>query len=168
MALPFAADRFDVAVMALVIFFVSDPAKAVAEMARAVCPGGTIATYGWDILGGGFPHEPIQAEMRAMGIMPTLPPRPEASRMETLRNLWTGAGLDAVETREITVQRTFSDVDDFWMSNLIGSSIASAVAAMDPRDVELLKTRVRRRLPSDAVGRISCDARANAIRGRVP
>ena len=41
--------------MALVIFFVPDPAKGVAEMARVVCPGGTVATYAWDMLGGGFP-----------------------------------------------------------------------------------------------------------------
>jgi ubiquinone/menaquinone biosynthesis C-methylase UbiE len=39
MALPFEADRFDAAVMALVLFFVPDPAKGVAEMARVVCPG---------------------------------------------------------------------------------------------------------------------------------
>ena len=42
MALPFPSDTFDVAVMALVIFFVPDPAKGVAEMARVVCPGGTV------------------------------------------------------------------------------------------------------------------------------
>src|ERR1700736_6656595 len=114
MALPFPEDRFDAAVMALAIFFVSDPAKGVAEMVRVVCPGGTVATYVWDILGGGFPHEPIQAEMRAMGITPTLPPSAAASRMEALRYLWTGARLDAVETREIAVQRTFADFEDFW------------------------------------------------------
>jgi ubiquinone/menaquinone biosynthesis C-methylase UbiE len=168
MALPFSGDRFDAAVMALVLFFVSDPAKGVAEMVRVVRPGGMVATYVWDLLGGGFPHEPIQAEMRAMGVTPTLPPSAGASRMEALRDLWTGARLDAVETREITVQRTFADFDDFWTSNLVGSSIASAVAAMGSSDVELLKTRVRRRLPTDAARRISCDARANAIKGRVP
>ena len=54
--------------MALVIFFVPNPAKGVAEMARVVCPGGTVATYAWDMMGGGFPLEPIQAEMRAMGL----------------------------------------------------------------------------------------------------
>ncbi|MGZ8259836.1 MAG: class I SAM-dependent methyltransferase, partial [Caldimonas sp.] len=36
MALPWADDAFDAAVMALVIFFVADPAKSVAEMARVV------------------------------------------------------------------------------------------------------------------------------------
>src|SRR5262249_42969057 len=38
MAVPFGDDSFDAAVMPLVIFFVPDPAKGVAEMARVVCP----------------------------------------------------------------------------------------------------------------------------------
>src|SRR6266536_2208529 len=59
MALPFASGRFDAAVMALVIFFVPDPAKGVAEMARVVRPGGIVASYAWDILGGGFPFHPV-------------------------------------------------------------------------------------------------------------
>ena len=99
MALPFSEDRFDAAVMALVIFFVPDPAKGVAEMARVVCPGGTVATYAWDMLGGGFPQEPIQAEMRAMGLTPLRPPSSDASRIEALQDLWTDAGLEVVETR---------------------------------------------------------------------
>ena len=45
MALPFSTNSFDAAVMALVIFFVPDPAKGVAEMVRVVGPGGTVATY---------------------------------------------------------------------------------------------------------------------------
>src|SRR5262245_17128133 len=36
MALPFPADRFDAAVMALVLVFVPEPAKGVAEMLRVV------------------------------------------------------------------------------------------------------------------------------------
>src|SRR5688572_8053757 len=44
-ALPFPDGSFDVALMALVISFVSDPAKAVSEMARVVRPGGVVATY---------------------------------------------------------------------------------------------------------------------------
>src|SRR5262245_5345336 len=110
MALPFPADRFDAATMALVLVFVPDPAKGVAEMVRVVRPGGMVATYMWDMLGGGFPLDPILIELRAMGLTPPpRPPRMEASRMEALRDLWTGAGLEAVETREISVQRTFKD-----------------------------------------------------------
>jgi ubiquinone/menaquinone biosynthesis C-methylase UbiE len=43
MALPFAAHTFDAAVMALVIFFVPDPARGLAEMVRVVAPGGLVA-----------------------------------------------------------------------------------------------------------------------------
>jgi ubiquinone/menaquinone biosynthesis C-methylase UbiE len=167
MALPFSADRFDAAVMALVIFFVPVPAKAIAEMVRVVSPGGMVATYAWDMLGGGFPQEPILAEMRAMGLTPVRPPQMGASRMEALRHLWTGAGLEAVETREIAVQRTFADFDDFWTTNLKGPSVAPTIAAMNSADVESLKARVRACLPADAAGRITCDARANAIKGRL-
>ena len=80
MALPFDANRFDAAVMALVIFFVPDPVKGVAEMARVVCPGGTVAAYAWDIENGGFPFQPIQSELRALGFTQPLPPSVEARR----------------------------------------------------------------------------------------
>ena len=168
MALPFSEDRFDAAVMALVIFFVPDPAKGVAEMVRVVCPGGTVAAYAWDMLGGGFPLEPIRAEMRAMGVSPLMPPSADASRMDALRELWTSAGLEAVETREITVQRTYADFAEFWTTSMLGSSVGPTVAAMASGDVELLKTRVRARLPADAAGRITYSGRANAVKGRVP
>ena len=55
MALPFPDDAFDAAVMPLVIFFVPDPPKGVAEMARVVRPGGVVTAYGWDLFDGGFP-----------------------------------------------------------------------------------------------------------------
>jgi SAM-dependent methyltransferase len=160
-------DRFDAAIMALVIFFVPDPAKGVAEMVRVVAPGGTVATYAWDMLGGGFPGEPIHAEMRAMGLTPLLSPSAGASRIETLRELWTGSGLDAVETREIAVERNFTDFDEFWTINLMSPNMGPAVAAMARGDAERLKAGVRARLPADAAGRITYAARANAAKGRM-
>jgi ubiquinone/menaquinone biosynthesis C-methylase UbiE len=168
MALPFPAGKFDAAVMALVLIFVPDPAKGVAEMVRAVRPGGTVATYMWDMLGGGFPLDPVLAEMRAMGLVPLRPPRMEASRMEALRGLWADAGLEGVETREITVQRTFANFDDFWMTKLKFPSVAPVVAEMAAGDVETLKGRVRAAMPADADGRITYGARAHAIKGYRP
>ena len=168
MALPFSKGSFDAAVMALVIFFVPDPAKGVAELVRVVRRGGTVSTYAWDVLNGGSPSEPIQAEIRAMGIATLLPPSASASRMEELRNLWTNAGLGAIETRVISVQRTFADFDDFWATNLLGSSVRPTIAAMSSGEVEQLKRRMRARLLPDAAGRITHGARANAIKGCAP
>jgi SAM-dependent methyltransferase len=168
MALSFSRDTFDAAVMALVIFFVPDPVKGVAEMARVVRPGGTVAAYAWDVLGGGFPLEPIWAELRAMGLEPVLPPSAQASRMDALRNLWTGARLHEVETREITVNRTFVDFEDFWTISFQAPGLRSIRAGMSAGDVERLMAGVRARLPADGAGRITCSARANAAKGRVP
>src|SRR3954453_19563761 len=167
-ALPFADDRFGAAAMALVIFFVPEPAKGVAEMARVVRPGGLVASYAWDIEGGGFPAEPILAELRAMGFPPIRPPSFTAARMENLRALWGGAGLDNIATREITVQRTFADFEDFWTTTLLGASLKAAVATMTAEQVATLKARVRMSLAADHSGPIPTSARANAIRGRVP
>src|SRR5438046_2817738 len=147
MALPFAADRFDAAVMALVIFFVPEPAKGLAEMVRVVAPGGTIAAYAWDMLGGGYPGEVIRAELREFGLNPPLPPSVGASRIDTLRALWTGAGLDALEAREITVQRSFADFDEFWAITSLAAAIGSLVAAVPTSGVHRPKARVRERLP---------------------
>ena len=168
MALPFPDDVFDAAVMPLVIFFVPDPAKGVAEMARVVCPGGIVTAYAWDMVGDGFPYEALHVEMREMGIAVPTPPSPDASRIEAMRDLWTGAGLDSVETREITVQRTFNDFDDYWTTILGGPSVGPHLAAMASDALALLCARMRACLPPDATGRITYCARANAVKGRVP
>ncbi len=167
-ALPFPEDAFDAAVMALVIFFVPDAGRGVAEMARVVGPGGSVSAYAWDMVGGGFPYAVLQAEMRGMGIPVPTPPNPDASRMGALRDLWAGAGLEAVETREISVRRTFADFGDFWSTILGGPSVGPKLAAMAAGDIAVLQERVRARLPADASGSITYGARANAVKGRVP
>ena len=166
-ALPFDDASFDAAVMALVIFFVPDPVQGVAEMARVVRPGGSVSAYAWDITDGGFPFEPIYAEIRAAGLKPMLPPSVEASRVEALRDLWSGAGLANVEGRQITVQRTFASFDDFWATAASGSAIRPILATLTDVDVEALKARVCARLPAAADGSVTFASRANAIKGRV-
>ncbi len=168
MALPFSDDSFDVAVMALAIYFVPDPAKGVAEMARVVRPRGQIAAFVWDVVGGKATATPIQSEMVAMGYTPSRQPSAHASRIEALHELWVDAGLDAIETREIDVQRTFEDFDDFWTTTLLIPVLRPTFAAMPSKDRKILKARVRERLPADATGRITYEARANAVKGRMP
>lgn len=168
MALPFPTASFDAAVMALVLVFVPDPSKAVAELARVVVPGGLVATYMWDMLGGGFPLDPIVDEMNAMGLSPTRPPHMEASTLAALQDLWRAAGLEQIESREITVQRTFRDLDEFWTLETKSPSLAPVVAAMPAADIATLKQRLSTHLPVDSDGRITWSGRAHAISGRKP
>jgi SAM-dependent methyltransferase len=167
MALPFEADRFDAAVMALVIFFVADPTKGVGEMVRVVRPGGLVGAYAWDFMGGGFPFHPVQEALRAIGIPPLRPPSAGAERMDVLLDLWRDAGLKSIETREIVVQRTFADFQDFWDSSTITGSMRPTVSGLSESQLAALQERLRAALPPGLDGRISSPARANAIKGRV-
>jgi len=167
MALPFTDDAFDAAVMPLVIFFVPEPARGVAEMARVVRRGGVVAAYAWDMPGGGFPYEALWSELHAAAMPVPMPPSPDASSLDAMRNLWTGAGLIEVETRELTVQRTYADFDDYWTTILGGPSVGPTLKAMDAQKIQHLKARMRERLPRNDAGRITYSARANAVKGRM-
>lgn len=165
MSLPFPDRSFDAAVMPLVITFVPDPAKGVAEMVRVVAPGGMVSAYMWDMDGGGFPYAVLHEEMRAVGGAVSTPPSPDASRPDVMHKLWADAGLQAIEARQITVQRTFASFDDYWATILGGPSVGPGLKAMAPEVIAQLQAHLRTRLPADASGHITCAARANAIKG---
>jgi hypothetical protein len=99
---------------------------------------------------------------------PPMPPSADASRMQVLHELWSGAGLEAVETREIAVQRHFADFDEYWAIISIAAGVRPLLAAMAPGEIDQLKVGLRARLDHDAGGRITYRARANAVKGRVP
>lgn len=168
MALPLPDDGFDVAVMPLVIFFVPEPAQGVAEMVRAVRPGGLVAAYAWDMPGGGFPYNTLRADLEASGLAVPKPPNPEASSIQAMEALWKDAGLEDVRTQPITVQRSFAGIDDYWTTVCGAPSVGGLIASMTPERQAALKERLRARLAPDASGRITLSARANAVSGRVP
>ena len=88
--------------------------------------------------------------------------------MDALRDLWSGAGLEQIDTREIVVQRTFASFEEFWAINLKGSSVGPTVAKMTPVEALRLKEGTRERMAAAADGRVTTSGRANAIKGRVP
>lgn len=167
MALPFPDKAFDVAVMPLVIFFVPDPGKGVAEMARVVSAGGLVAAYAWDMAGRGFPYETLRDELRAMNLPVPQAPSEDASRLDVMHDLWTRAGLDAIETRAITVSRTYPDFDDYWTTILGAPSTGATLKALPPEQMATLKSNVRGRVSIQRDGRVVCDGTANAVKGRV-
>jgi ubiquinone/menaquinone biosynthesis C-methylase UbiE len=168
MALPFNENHFDAAVMALVIFFVPEPAKSVAEMARVVKPGGTVSAYAWDVPGGGLPAAPFHPELRAMGLKVVYPPQHEASSTEALSALWNGAGLRSIETTSFDVIRSYKDFEEYWTTTVLGPSLAPTIAAMSVDDAEELKRKIRTRLSAPISGPFSYTARANAVKGFAP
>ena len=169
MALPCADGHFDAAVMALVIFFVPDPAQGVAEMMRVVKPGGSVSAYVWDVLEpGGFPMAAMQEELRALDFVPMLPPRADVSRIGALHTLWEKAGLGEVVSREIVVTRSFADFADYWASVEIALGMGQGTRGISDEAKAQLQLRLKSRLPTDADGRISFSSRANAVKGRVP
>lgn len=168
-ALPFGNASFDAALMALVISFVPDAAKAAAEMARVVRPGGWVATYMWDIPGGGTPIAPMNRAIKSMGLAPQNAPNAAVSRMETMQELWRQAGLESIDTRVIRIAVVYSDFDDFWGSYVAPTGpVGLFIQGMSPGEKEQLRARVREQLSIAADGRVAYEAFANAVKGRIP
>jgi len=167
-ALPWPDDTFDVAVMPLVIFFLADPARGVAEMARVVRPGGIVTAYAWDMPAGGFPYDALLMELRAQRIDVPGPPHPEVSSREALETLWSTAGLADVATTSIAVSRSFDDFEAYWTTAQDSASLGAALKALPPEARAALVAGLQRRLGAGADGPLTCHAVANAIRGQVP
>lgn len=165
MALPYDDARFDVAVMALVLFFVPDPNKGAAELVRVTKPGGMVASYTWDILRGGTPTQPLWEVLQAIGKPVVYPPSSDISRFEMLKALWTELGIRDVETRELVVERKFVNFDDYWLSMVV-SSPSGVVETLSGAESTELKRRLQARLPASASGEITVHSWATAIKGR--
>lgn len=166
--LPWPDAHFDAAVMALVIFFVPEPARALAEMRRVVRPGGLVAAYAWDMPGGGFPLASLQQVMHTAGLPVPMPPGAEVSRREALQALWQDGGLADVHSREIVVQRGFRDFAELWEVSQFGSSIRAALPGLDAAARDALRSAWRQQLGVGEGEPLTLSARANAVAGRVP
>ena len=97
-----------------------------------------------------------------------MPPSPQASRLDVLRDLWTTAGMGDIYTRVITVERTYSDFDDLWNTVLGGPSAGQALAAMNEEERARFRQVLQDRLQAAGRSSITLTGRAHAIRGRVP
>ncbi|MPZ78816.1 MAG: methyltransferase domain-containing protein [Deltaproteobacteria bacterium] len=168
-SMPFENGRFDAAVSALVLNFIPDREKAVAEMRRVVRPGGTVAAYVWDFAGRNGTAQHLNAALRQLDSVDTSGAlNAESTSQDKLKDLFQSAGLADVEARPIEITVTFRDLDDYWESNTGFSSPASnSVKALTDDKREELKQMVKSKLPMDKNGVISYMARVNAVRGRV-
>ena len=160
-------ETFDLAVMALVIFFVPDPPKGVSEMARVVKKGGLVTSYTWDTVNKGSPSSLITGHLVDMGFKPDSPPNPQVSEMVALNQLWADAGIMDLKSDVITVERRFKDIDQYWDISSLFPNIQKIVPNLTPDQVSDLKTRIEADLKVGADGLLYQTARANAIMGAV-
>jgi SAM-dependent methyltransferase len=168
-ALPVPNDAFDATVSGLVLNFVPEPARMVAEMARVSRHGGTVALYVWDYAGGmelirffwdaAKELDPRSAALDEGVRFPICAPAP-------LTALFAAAGLSGVETCAIEVATRFHDFDDYWSPFLGGQGPAPAYTMSLPEERRTaLRDAVRAALPIASDGSMALTARAWAVRG---
>ena len=166
--LPYADNSFDIAFMALVVHFVPDPSRAVAEMARVVRSDGWVATYVWDYSIGGSPTAPLTAAMKSLGLKSPGPPSANATSLQALQELWRSAGLGRIEARAIRIPVSFADFGEFWNSmSMPAGPAGKTIAEMSPDTSQRLRAALQEQAPIMADGRVVYEACANVIRGRV-
>ena len=160
---------YDAVASSLVLNFLPDPARGAAEMRRVARPGGVVAGYVWDYAG------EMQLMRRFWDAAAELDPEAadldEGRRMAgcnpaDLEALFSGAGLEEVETRAIDVPTVFADFDDYWSPFEGGQGPAPGYCVSLPPDRRAaLRERLRETLPAASDGSISLVARAWAVRG---
>lgn len=172
-ALPFASRKFDAAVAALVLNFVSDPDMLAEEMARVVNAAGTVAAYVWDFEGRMNISQHIWQSIAATDpdapILAGNAARIEIGRPATLSGIFERAGLVDVATRAIDISVTYRDFPDYWRSNdTTTNPIGKYIKSLSPHGYQKLKHHVVGIIPMDDDGGIRFGARAYAVRGIVP
>ena len=152
-ALPLRDGAADLVVSGLVLNFVPDPAKAVAEARRV---GRTVAAYVWDY----GAMEMLGHFWAAAGDLG----HDETARSPMVHPVTLGE-LTGGEPYAIDVTLRYADFDDYWTPFLGGTGPAPAyLATLDDDAREALRERVRARLPVAADGSIPLTARAWAVR----
>jgi len=168
-----ASGSRDAVVSALVLNFVPDRARALAEMKRIGRKGATVGFYVWDYPGGGI--EFMRAFWTAASALdPSALELTEGRRFPfctdaALTDLARSAGLADVRSAVIESETLFRDFDDFWLPFTLGVGPAPGYCmSLLPESRERLRTMLKDTLPQRPDGSISLTARAWAIRATVP
>lgn len=170
-ALPLADASADILTLGLVLNFVPDRARALAEMQRVLRPGGRLAFYVWDYPGGGVGFirafwtaavalDPRAADLTETGRFPFCTP-------EGLTEMVSAAGFTDITVTAITDEAWFSDFADFWRPFTLGAGPAPGYCVSLP---EQARERLRQRLAADLApasdGTITLPLRAWAVQAR--
>ncbi|TPK09443.1 class I SAM-dependent methyltransferase [Mesorhizobium sp. B2-5-9] len=147
-ALPFADNAFDRALALLVLHFVPEAGKAVAEMRRVTRPGGVVAAVVWDHLGG-------MAGMRMM--IDTVAALSESGRQlrgrycfqpmmqpGEMKRTFIEQGLADVTETELMIRMDYQDFADYWAPISAGEGpLGKYVTTLQTAECERTEAAVR-------------------------
>lgn len=135
-ALPFEDGGFDRALAQLVLHFVPDASKAVAEMRRVVRPGGVVAAVVWDHYGG-MPGMRMMVDTvavlseggRQLRSRYCFQPMMQPGEM---KQAFIEQGLAEVTETALMIRMDYRDFNDFWAPIAAGEGpLGGYVAALD-------------------------------------
>jgi SAM-dependent methyltransferase len=165
--LPFEDGLFDACCAMLVLNFIPDQAKALAEMRRVARPGGVLAAAVWDHADGmnmlrifWEAVDTVDPDKRAME-----EPQPTLDR-DGLIALWTSAGLRDVTSGSLTFDMAFTGFADYWEPFGLGQGPAGVyLSGTSARVRDAIAGELRQRLLAGGPDRpFTLSARAWAVR----
>lgn len=168
-ALPARSGGYDLAVSALALNFVPDPAAAVQEQLSLLRVGGRVAACVWDYAGGmGFLRTFWDAVTE---LDPEAAVHDEGNRFpicapHALQALLESCGARHVRIDELRVPTVFRDFEDYWRPFVGGPGPAPGyVATLSPDRRNDLVADLKRRLVPGPDARIELSARAWVVVG---
>ena len=171
MVLPVADSEFDIVASALVINFIPDRAKALAEMRRVLRPGGIITAYLWhrSSTANDAPFAPIERGLETIGANVLRPPMRPESAPEGAQMALETAGFSDITITLIEATRTFRNFDDYWETHCLPiAPPGQSIAALADEGRTRLRETMHTMLPAAADGAVSYSSRALAFKARKP
>ncbi|TKT78279.1 class I SAM-dependent methyltransferase [Aquamicrobium sp. LC103] len=147
-ALPFDDGAFDRAFALLVLHFVPETGKAIAEMRRVVRPGGVVAAVVWDHLGGMPGMRMMVDTVAALGesgrqlrsrycFQPMMQPG-------EMKRAFADQGLADVAESELMIRMDYQNFNDYWAPIAGGEGpLGKYVVSLAAQDREITDAAIR-------------------------
>ena len=170
-ALRFKDGSFDHTMALLVMNFVPDHEKAIAEMRRVTRPQGVVSACVWDYNAGMEMLRFFWDEVIALH--PAMAPKDERNmkltRERQLGEFWQKAGLVNVQEKSLIVEQAYTSFNDYWGPFLKGAGPGGAyVVSLTEERRRQLEARLQTRLLRNGEdGAFVLKAQAWCVRGEV-
>ena len=121
--------------------------------------------YAWDMSGGGFPYTAVQLSTQPWALRLRRPRALAHPGWKSVRELWTEAGLEAVDTHEITSATNVRRLTTTGPPVFEGPSVSPTLAGIASEESQPLKVQARGAPPPTTAASVIVPP-ANAVKGR--